>query len=166
MSLLCYLVAAATLLAIYIAKYEVCRISLSRRPRFKEVRTFKFEEHAHRRNARAVKSFAIFMAIFGFMGSFNEPGFFELISDAEVMRDCSLVLLMVLHPINYYARHVLYDEESSKKEKFDIPMQEMIHVSRNTGWLMKGTDLMSWVVNVTTIVGTLILINLIYSYIG
>jgi len=154
-------VSALIMLAIYISRYEACRSSLSKRPTFVEFKSFKIEDDSHRRNIRAARFSIGFLLIMAFLALFVESE-----DDIQGMINLYMKFVIVaLSGLNFYARSILYDEANHPKGKFDFPAQELTQIMKKTSWLVRGKDLVSSVVNLTTILSLLCLIIMFYNQI-
>ncbi|WP_176961359.1 hypothetical protein [Mariprofundus sp. NF] len=131
-------------------KYEACRPGLEYRPSFNEVRAYRIKDEKERRNARAFKILAIFLAVFATIALPLNPSLPNLLNDREFV---SVLLRMILGFIlfsNFFARNTLYKEEYSEGLMYSFPLMGILDVYIKTGWFVKGSDFISLVVNLTT----------------
>lgn len=164
MSYIFFLFSIATYAAYFCLKYIAYRTFFSKRPTFTELQKYTFENNALRgRNAKALKYFSIFLALFGVLGMPFTPNIATELKDREFVLVMLKMLLLLVITINFLARNVLYEEELKGNKKFAMPLLEIVDVMRRTGWLVWRKDFISVVLNLSSIAMIVIFISLFYT---
>lgn len=159
------LLSSLIMFVLYFAlKFVAYRTFYSKRPTFRELRKYGFENNVTRgRNAKAFKYVAILLLLFGIVSLLFTPNISTELRDRSVVMTILKMLLLLAGGVNFMARNVLYEEGHKGNTKFVIPILEIFDVFRKTQWLVSGKDAIAIVVNVTTIAILIILIGLFYT---
>lgn len=134
----------------------------SKRPTLKEFRRFNFISSTRAREAKPFKYLFISSFILGVVFMMFEPDLANQLRDIKFLIVLMKMLLLCAIEVNYFARHILYDETFRGQKSFNYPWQKIVEVFRRTGWFVKGRDLISIAANLSTIALAVLLTCIFY----
>jgi hypothetical protein len=144
-------------------KFSAYRTYFSKRPTSKEIWEYSFDSNEIRgRNAKAFKYVGILLFLAGILCVPITPNPLVELKDASFMTTILKMLLLITAGTNFMARNVLYEEGHKENDQFAFPLLEIIAVFLKTGWFVRGLDIVSIVVNLTTSGVVIIIIFLFY----
>lgn len=134
----------------------------SRRPTFEEFRRFNFLNKEAYREAKPFKYLFLAMFFLSVISMPFSPSLTTELRDMEFVDVSMKMLLLIVIEVGYFARYVVYQELFPIQKPFNYPWQKILDVFKSTGWFVRGGDLISITVNLSTIALIVILTCLIY----
>lgn len=133
-------------------KYEELRKKSDKQPSFSEIRNYRMINENDHRNAKAFRTFAIFILFMALIAIPTSDPLSELLKDDEFVAILYKSVVLIVLGGNFFARYVAYKDDTKDNVTYAMPLQEIVAVFKQTGFFSKGYGVLSTAINLTNAV--------------